>query len=203
MATRSKPAPAKAAKTVKKAVKASPAKPSKQAAAAGRSKAAKAPPTSSVRNPAARAKSAKASADRSPKTRPEPTASIAGFINALADPRQRADSQAVITMMRAATGCEPVLWGSSIVGFDQYHYRYDSGREGDMPIVGFSPRKQALVLYIMPGFARYEALLAKLGRHSTGKSCLYVKRLADVDPGVLDALIRDSVAWMRAKCPQR
>ena len=136
--------------------------------------------------------------DRAPKTRPE-TASVTGFLAALPDPQQRADSEIVLDMMRAATGCEPVMWGSSIVGFDQYRYRYDSGREGDMPIVGFSPRKQSLVLYIMPGFADHDALLARLGKHSTGKSCLYVKRLADVDRGVLERLVRGSVEEMRRR----
>lgn len=142
----------------------------------------------------------KAKVDRSPKTRPEAT-SVAGFIAALPDAQQRADSETVIAMMRAATGCAPVMWGSSIVGFDRYHYRYDSGREGDMALIGFSPRKGQLVLYVMPGFAGYDALLARLGRHSTGKSCLYVRRLADVDTGVLEGLIRDSVAEMRRRHP--
>jgi len=118
------------------------------------------------------------------------------------DAQRRADSEALVRLMQAATGCEPVLWGTSIVGFDQYHYRYDSGREGDMAMVGFSPRAQALVLYILPGFASHDALLAKLGKHATGKSCLYVKRLADIDLGVLDALVRASVADMRRRHPR-
>jgi hypothetical protein len=135
-----------------------------------------------------------------PKTRPGKQ-SVAAFIKAVPDPQKRADSKTVLGMMRGATGCEPVLWGGSIVGFDQYRYRYESGREGEWPIVGFSPRKQALVLYIMPGFADYEDLLGKLGKHTTGKSCLYIKRLADVDLDVLDALIRASVAAMRERHP--
>lgn len=210
MATRA--TPAKTKKAVK-TVKATPAKPktakrpAKKQLPVARSKGTgavgKNPARAAVAaEPATGAKPAnKSKVDRSPKTHPEAT-SVTGFIAALADPQQRADSEAVIAMMRAATGCDPVMWGSSIVGFDRYHYRYDSGREGDMALVGFSPRKAQLVLYIMPGFAGYEALLAQLGRHSTGKSCLYVKRLADVDAGVLDRLIRDSVVEMRRRHPR-
>lgn len=135
------------------------------------------------------------------KTRPE-AGDVGAFIDAVEDPRRREDSRVVLEMMRAATGCEPVMWGPGIVGFDRYHYRYDSGREGDMAMVGFSPRKAALVLYILPGFAQYESLLAKLGKFTTGKSCLYVKRLADVDLGVLEALVRASVADMRRRYPR-
>ena len=136
-----------------------------------------------------------------PKTRPE-AHDVGAFIDAVEDPRRREDSRVVLEMMRAATGCEPVLWGPSIVGFDRYHYRYDSGHEGDMAMVGFSPRKAALVLYVLPGFADYEPLLAKLGKFTTGKSCLYVKRLADVDLEVLEALVRASVADMRRRYPR-
>ena len=134
----------------------------------------------------------------SPKTRLESTP-VAGFIAAVADDTRRADCEAVVAMIRKATGCEPRMWGASIIGFDQYRYRYASGQEGDWPIVGLSPRKQALTLYIMPGFARYDALLAKLGKHTTGKACLYVKRLADIDLGVLRALVEASVVEMRRR----
>ena len=96
-----------------------------------------------------------------PKTLPE-ARDVGAFIDAVEDPRRREDSRVVLEMMRAATGCEPVMWGPGIVGFDRYHYRYDSGQDGEWPIVGFSPRKQALVLYVMPGFSGYDALLAKL-----------------------------------------
>lgn len=137
---------------------------------------------------------------QSAKTVPQPMP-VDDFIAAVADPGQRADCRRLVEWMRAATGCEPVMWGGSIVGFDRYHYVYDSGREGDAPIVGFSPRSQALALYIMPGFAGHAALLQRLGRHRTGKSCLYLKRLADADPAVLQTLIRDSVAAMRRKYP--
>lgn len=134
------------------------------------------------------------------KTKPG-TQCVAAFLDAVPDAQRRKDSKVVAAMMRKATGCKPVLWGGSIVGFDRYRYRYDSGREGEWPIVGFSPRKQALVLYVMPGFADYEDLLGRLGKHSTGKSCLYLKRLADVDPEVLETLIRASVAAMRERHP--
>lgn len=135
------------------------------------------------------------------KTRAEAT-SVDGFIAAVPDAQRRADAQVLVRLMREATGCEPVMWGPSIIGFDRYHYRYDSGHEGDMPIVGFSPRKTALVLYLLPGFDGYEALLSKLGKHSTGKSCLYLKRLSDADPAVLEALVVESVAEMRRRYPR-
>lgn len=134
------------------------------------------------------------------KTRPG-TQSVAAFLAALPDAQMRKDSKVVAAMMRKATGCKPVLWGGSIVGFDRYRYRYASGREGEWPIVGFAPRKSALVLYVMPGFADYEELLGRLGKHATGKSCLYLKRLADVDLTVLEALVRASVTAMRERHP--
>lgn len=126
-------------------------------------------------------------------------ASVTAFLNALDDPRQRADARKLSTMMRAATGARAKMWGTSIVGFGSYHYKYASGREGDWPLVGYSPRKQNLSLYIMPGFDRFEGLLKRLGRFKTGKSCLYIKRLTDVDEEVLDRLIRESVDYMREK----
>lgn len=89
------------------------------------------------------------------------------------------------------------MWGTSIVGFGSYHYKYDSGREGDMPVTGFAPRKQSLTLYIMPGFDAYEDLLSKLGKHKTGKSCLYINKLADVDMDVLRELVKQSVEAMK------
>jgi hypothetical protein len=135
-----------------------------------------------------------------PKTKPG-TQSVAAYLAAVPDAQKRKDSKVVSAMLRRATGCKPVLWGGSIVGFDRYRYRYDGGREGEWPVVGLSPRKQALVLYIMPGFADYEALPGRLGKHSIGKSCLYLKRLADVDQNVLEALIRASVAAMRERHP--
>jgi hypothetical protein len=127
---------------------------------------------------------------------------VAAFLDALEDPAQRADSAELVAMLEAATGCEPVLWGGAIVGFGQYHYRYDSGHGGVAPRIGFSPRKRELVLYLAPGFEARDALLARLGRHRTGKACLYVKRLADVDRGVLEALVVASVAEMQRRYPE-
>ena len=139
-------------------------------------------------------------AARAPRTRPE-AHDVEAFIGAVDTPQRREDARAVLAMMRAATGCEPVMWGASIVGFDRYLVRASGGREDAWPMVGFSPRKQALVLYVMPGFDGYDDLLARLGRFTTGKSCLYLKRLSDVDPAVLEALVRASVADMRRRHP--
>ena len=131
------------------------------------------------------------------KTQPT-TASVTEFMNAIGDRQMRADAKKVAAMMRKATGKRARMWGPSIVGYGSYHYRYESGREGDFMITGFSPRKQALTVYIMPGFSRFPKLMSKLGKYRTGKSCLYIRRLADVDEAVLDQLIRESVAHMRA-----
>jgi len=125
-------------------------------------------------------------------------ASVADFLKGVEDPQRRADCRRVAKMMREATGKRAAMWGDSIVGFGQYTYTYASGRSGDWPITGFSPRKQDLTLYIMAGFSKYERLLNKLGKHRTGKSCLYIKRLSDVDETVLEELIRSSVEWIRS-----
>lgn len=106
-------------------------------------------------------------------------------------------------MMRKATGARARMWGSSMIGFGEYHYRYDSGREGDYMITGLSPRKQALTIYIMPGFEPFRALLKQLGKFKTGRSCLYVKRLSDIDEATLQQLIEQSVKWMREKYPTK
>ncbi len=124
-------------------------------------------------------------------------ASVEAFLDSVVDESRRADCMRVIEIMRAATGAEPRMWGNSIVGFGEYHYRYESGREGDFFLTGFSPRKKDLTLYIMAGFDRYDTLLAKLGRFRTGKSCLYLKRLSDVDLKVLDELVKASVRHMQ------
>jgi len=125
-------------------------------------------------------------------------ASVQAFLDAVEHPTRREDSFAILDMMREITGHEPAMWGPSIVGFDSYHYRYASGREGDWPVVGFSPRKRNLTLYIMDGFDGYDALLAKLGKFKTGKSCLYIHKLADVDQETLRELVRQSVDFVRA-----
>jgi len=123
-----------------------------------------------------------------PKTIRGP-ASVAEFLAAVPDPRRRADAEAACALMAEATGAEPAMWGTSIIGFGSYHYRYASGREGDWPAVGLSPRKQALTIYLSAGFHGHDDLLGRLGPHTTGRSCLYVKRLADVDPAVLGELV--------------
>jgi hypothetical protein len=134
------------------------------------------------------------------KTKPT-RLSVAAFIDALPDQTKRADAKALAKLMQSVTGEKPKMWGPSIIGFGSYHYTYDSGREGDMPIVGFSPRKAATVLYGMAGFSDAEALFAKLGKHTTGKGCLYIKKLADVDQKVLEALVVKSVAAKRTRYP--
>ena len=129
-------------------------------------------------------------------------ASVDEFIAGVENKRRREDGLVLLEMMRDVTGLEPDMWGPSIIGFGSYHYRYESGREGDMPLIGFSPRKQSLSLYIMSGFDmsgfdEYDALLGKLGKHRTGASCLYINKLADVDMGVLRELVTRSVEHMR------
>jgi hypothetical protein len=135
------------------------------------------------------------------KTKPTKL-SVAAFIDALTDETKRADAKAVIKLMQRATGEKSAMWGPSIIGFGNHHYKYESGREGDMPLAGFSPRKAATVFYGVTGFSGSEALLAKLGKHTTGKGCLYIKKLADVDQRVLEALVVKSVAAKRARRPQ-
>src|ERR1035438_6366261 len=115
--------------------------------------------------------------------------SVAAFIDAIADGTRRADAKALVKLMQGATGEKATMWGPSIVGFGSVHYVYESGREGDMPLVGFSPRKAATVLYGLMGASESEALLGKLGKHTTGKGCLYIKKLDDVDQEVLGALV--------------
>lgn len=124
-------------------------------------------------------------------------ASVEKFLKTVTDKQKRADCFALVDLMRKITKAEPKMWGSSIVGFGSYHYKYASGREADWMLVGFSPRKQNLTLYIMAGFEEYEALLQKLGsKHSTGKSCLYIKRLDDVHLPTLKKMIQQSVRHM-------
>jgi hypothetical protein len=122
--------------------------------------------------------------------------SVTAFLDAAADGRRRQDCQTVLELMREVTGAEPRLWGTSIVGFGKYRYTYESGREGEWPIVGFSPRKNDLTLYLMPGVDAFPDLMPKLGKYKTGKSCLYIKKLEDVDSSVLRALVERSVEKM-------
>ncbi len=134
------------------------------------------------------------------KTKPTEL-SVAAFIDAITDPTKRADAKALVKLIQDATGEKPKMWGPSIIGFGTYHYKYDSGREGDAPLIGFSPRKAATVLYGMIGSSDWKALLPKLGKHTTGKGCLYIKKLADVDQQVLGALAVKSLAALRARNP--
>ena len=122
------------------------------------------------------------------------TLSVTAYIDTLTDSTQRSDAKELVQLMQRASGEKPRLWGSSILGFGTHHYRYDSGREGDMPLISFSPRKASLVLYSLLGNEEAKALLAKLGKHTTGKGCLYIKKLADVDRKVLEALVANAVA---------
>jgi hypothetical protein len=120
------------------------------------------------------------------------TLSVSAYVDALTDPARRSEAKELIQLMQRASGEKPRLWGLSIIGFGSYHYKYDSGREGDMPLISFSPRKTAIVLYSMLGHREAKVLLAKLGKHATGKGCLYIKKLAHVDRTILEALIRNA-----------
>jgi hypothetical protein len=126
---------------------------------------------------------------------------VLAFLNSVPDEKKRQDSLAVLELFQEVTGLPPKMWGSSIVGFGSYRYKYASGREGDWPLTGFSPRKQSLTLYITPGFARYEELMAQLGKYKTGQSCLYINKLEDINLDVLRQLVQQSVTVMREAYP--
>jgi hypothetical protein len=133
----------------------------------------------------------------------KPTAvSVADFLEAVPDAVRRADGKAVAALMERVTGKKPAMWGPTIVGFGSYHYKYDSGHEGDMCRIGFSPRKAELVLYVLDGAGDQSAQLARLGKHRHGKACLYIKKLADVDMAVLEELVRGAAARMDAAYPE-
>lgn len=132
------------------------------------------------------------------KTQPN-SDDIAGFINQIKERTKREDSYVLMQIMEEVTGESAVMWGSSIIGFGKYHYRYESGREGDWFLTGFSPRKQALSIYIMGGFSRYEELMNGLGKYKTGKGCLYVKKLSDIDLDSLKDLITESINYLKTK----
>lgn len=127
------------------------------------------------------------------------SASVKAFLDGIDDEVKRKDCKAIAKMMRAATGKNAKMWGTSIVGYDEYHYKYATGREGDFMRIGFAPRKQSITLYIMDGFDKYDQLMAKLGKHKTGKSCLYIKRLSDIDTAVLEKLIAGSLKHFEKK----
>jgi|ERR1044071_7979989 hypothetical protein len=134
------------------------------------------------------------------KTQPTKT-SVADFIAALPSQSQRADAKALVQVLERVSGHKPKMWGPSIIGFGSYHYRYETGREGDMPLIGFSPRKAATVLYNLTGFEGAAESLASLGKHTCGKGCVYIKKLADVDQQVLEAMAIKSVAATRERYP--
>ena len=131
----------------------------------------------------------------------ETAVDVDAYLDAIPDDGRRADAKKVRAMMERLSGEPARMWGPSIVGFGRYRYKYDSGHEGEAARIGFSPRAKELVLYIMPGFDRYAELMARLGKHRTGKSCLYIKRLADVDEQVLETLAGASLGHMREKYP--
>ncbi len=126
-------------------------------------------------------------------------ASVTEFLDAITDTTKHKDCYALLDVMQKITGKPPVMWGNSIVGFGSYHYKYDTGREGDMPLTAFSPRKQNITIYIMTGFDAYEDLLQQLGPYKTGKSCLYIKRMADVNINILSEIIKSSYDIMDKK----
>lgn len=126
-------------------------------------------------------------------------ASVEDFLAGITPEKKRQDATALCELMTKATKLEPKMWGSSMVGFGDYHYRYESGHEGDTFLVGFSPRKANLTLYIMPGFEPYAALLSKLGKYKTGKSCLYINTLDDVDLPTLRKIIQSAFADMKKR----
>ena len=121
------------------------------------------------------------------------------FIASVENENRRQDAELMLGIMEEITGEKPVMWGPSLIGYGAYHYKYDSGREGDFFMTGFSPRKQNMALYIMPGFDRFPELMGKLGKHKTGKSCLYINKLKDVDMDVLKTLIEEGYRYMKNK----
>ena len=125
--------------------------------------------------------------------------SVEYFLDSVEDERKRVDSYTLLELIGEITGDKPVMWGSSIIGFGTYHYKYASGREGDFMVTGFSPRKRNLTIYVMPGFDQYEQMLSRLGKYKTGRSCLYVNKLADIDMDVLRELLSAGVKYMREK----
>ena len=127
--------------------------------------------------------------------------SVIAFLNSIEDIKKREDSTVIVTMIQKITRLKPVMWGSAIIGFGSIHYKYESGREGDMARIGFSPRKGQTVVYLIDGYGDRAVQLARLGRHKVGKSCLYIKRLSDIDVTVLEEMVVGSLAYMAKKYP--
>ena len=134
------------------------------------------------------------------KTKPT-TASVDDYIAAISDKQRVLDCKALVKLMTTLTKKQPVMWGSSIVGFDSYHYKYDSGREGDACLMGFSSRGANLAIYVISGFDGTESILTSLGKHKTSKACLYIKRLADIDMKALEVLLSHSATVIRGQYP--
>ncbi len=128
--------------------------------------------------------------------------SVTEFLDGITDPHKKADAYQLMEVMKQITGEDPVMWGPSIIGYGSYHYRYESGREGDMLLTGFSPRTQDFSLYVGASSERNKPLLAKLGKHRKGKTCLYIKRLSEVDIGVLKRIIKGSYEHYKEKYNQ-
>jgi hypothetical protein len=131
----------------------------------------------------------------------ETKVSVTAFLNKVADETKRKDAFRIVEIMQAQTGSEPKMWGPSIVGFGSYHYKYESGHEGDAPLVGFSPRKDAFALYLSADFEKREELLLQLGKHKAGKGCVYIKKLDDIDVNVLKKLITLSFKYIKKLYP--
>ncbi|KQY82636.1 hypothetical protein ASD24_14730 [Paenibacillus sp. Root52] len=137
-----------------------------------------------------------------PKTK-ETDGSVIEFIESVESPKKREDAYQLLDIYTETTGYEAKMWGPSIIGFGSYHYRYESGHEGDAPLVGFSPRKAKISLYFATGDTEREALLSDLGKHTTGKACVYISKVTDIDVGVLQALITQSVSFLQEKYPNQ
>jgi hypothetical protein len=136
------------------------------------------------------------------KTKPT-VESVENFLNTIQDEGVRDDCRAIARIMKNATGSSAKMWGSGIVGFGTYHYKYESGHEGDACLTGFSPRKQNITLYVMPGASTHDDLLTKLGKHKAGKGCLYIKKLDDINVPILETLIKESVNFLKQKYPKK
>lgn len=126
-------------------------------------------------------------------------ASVEEFLSGVENQKRKEDSIVVLELMKKITNSEPSMWGTSIIGLGKYHYKYASGRENDWFLTGLSPRKQSLTLYIMNGFSRYDEILGRLGKYKTGKSCLYINKIEDIDLKVLDELITASVEFLKSR----
>ncbi|MCD4839405.1 DUF1801 domain-containing protein [Neobacillus sedimentimangrovi] len=129
--------------------------------------------------------------------------SVIEFIENVESPKKREDAYKLLEIFKEATGYEAKMWGTSIIGFGSYHYKYESGHEGDAPLVGFSPRKAKISLYLAPGEPKREELLKNFGKYTTGKACVYINKVADIDVNVLKELIKESVLFLQEKYPSQ